>query len=128
MTTKPAVRNGKNPRHVGATAIFVGHGRLPQSIGLIGSSTVVSVEIEVDLDTHKIVHVDSSGLLPRAGALLQELLQDGDLDGRIDTVLENLQRRYVGPCQRAMCSAVANAYEAYLRYGRQATMAPAISA
>ena len=105
--------------HKTGAVIFVGHARLPQSIGLIDCSSVVSVEIEVDLATREVLHVDAKGVLPMAEALLRDLLQGGDLDGRVDTVIEQFQHRYVGPCQRAMCSAVTSAYDAYLRYCRK---------
>ena len=104
------------------TVIFVGHARLPHSMGLVNSTSVVSVEIEVDLVTRRVLHVTASGVLPRAGALLRQLLEGGDFDSRIDAVQEDLRRRYLGPCQRAMCCAVAGAHEAYLRYSRPDAM------
>jgi len=106
-------------RHVPGTVIFVGHARLPQSLGLIDSSSVVCIEIEVDPSTGRVTRVGASGVLPCAAALLGELLEGSDFDSRIDAVLEELQRRYVSPCQRAICSALASCHEAYLRYCRQ---------
>ncbi len=101
------------------TVIFTGHARLPQSLVAPGSSAVVSVEIEVDLESQRIVNLGAQGMLPRAEELVRKLLVGEPLDERLNDVLPTIQARYVGPCQRAICSAIANAYEAYLRYQRQ---------
>jgi len=104
------------------TVIFVGHARLPQSLAPVGASPVVSVEIEVDMQRRRAVEVAARGVLPRAEALLREVLLDGDLDTSVSMVVDALQRRYVGPPQRAMITAVGNAYEAYVRFRQQQTV------
>jgi hypothetical protein len=101
------------------TVIFVGHARLPQSLAPVGASAVVSVEIEVDMRRRQAVEVATRGLLPRAEALLRDILLEGDLDASVRILLDALQKRYVGPPQRAIMTAVANAYEAYVRFCQQ---------
>jgi hypothetical protein len=101
------------------TVIFVGHARLPQSLAAVGASPVLSVEIEVDMRDRRAVEVATRGVLPRAEALLRDILLQGDLDTSVRILLDALQRRYVGAPQRAISTAVANAYEAYVRFCRQ---------
>jgi hypothetical protein len=102
-----------------STVIFVGHARLPQSLAPVGASPVVSVEIEVDMQRQRAVEVAARGVLPRAEALLRDILLGDDLDTSVSTVVDALQRRYMGPPQRAMITAVSNAYEAYVRFRQQ---------
>lgn len=101
------------------TVIFVGHARLPQSLAPIGAAPILSVEIEVDMRGRRAVEVATRGILPRAEALLRDILLQGDLDTSVRTLLDALQNRYVGAPQRAISTAVANAYEAYVRFCRQ---------
>ena len=101
------------------TVIFVGHARLPQSLAPVGASPVVSVEIEVDMRRRQAVEIATRGLLPRAEALLRDILLEGDLDTSVRILLDALPKRYVGPPQRAIMTAVANAYEAYVRFCQQ---------
>lgn len=101
------------------TVIFVGHARVPQSLAPIGASPVLSVEIEVDMRARRAVEVATRGVLPRAEALLRDILLHGDLDTSVRTLLDALQTRYVGAPQRAISTAVANAYEGYIRFCRQ---------
>jgi len=102
-----------------STVIFVGHARLPQSLAPVGASPVVSVEIEVDMRRRQAVEVATRGVLPRAEALLRDILLEGDLDTSVRILLDALQKRYVGTPQRAIMTAVANAYEAYVRFCQQ---------
>ncbi len=102
------------------TVIFVGHARLPHSLVSPGSTAVVSVEMEVDLESGRVIVVGTQGLSPCSDGLVRELVIGEPLDGRIDAVLATIQARYMGPSQRAICCAVASAHEAYLRYCRQA--------
>jgi hypothetical protein len=102
-----------------STVIFVGHARLPQSLAPVGAPPVVSVEIEVDVGRHRAVEVGTRGLLPRAEALLRDILLEGDLDTSVRILLDALQKRYVGAPQKAIMTAVANAYEAYVRFCQQ---------
>ena len=101
------------------TVIFVGHARLPQSLAPVGACPVLSMEIEVDMRNRRAVEVATRGVLPRAEALLRDILLRGDLDTSVALLLDALQKRYVGAPQRAISTAVANAYEAYVRTCRQ---------
>jgi hypothetical protein len=102
-----------------STVIFVGHARLPQSLAPVGAPAVVSVEIEVDVSRRQAVEVATRGVLPRAEALLRDILLEADLDASVRVLLDALQKRYVGAPQRAIMTAVSNAYEAYLRFCQQ---------
>ena len=101
------------------TVIFVGHARLPQSLAPVGAPPVVSVEIEVDVRRRQAVEVATRGILPRAEALLRDILLEDDLDTSMRILLDALQNRYVGAPQKAIMTAVSNAYEAYLRFCQQ---------
>jgi len=102
-----------------STVIFVGHARLPQSLAPVGAPPVVSVEIEVDVRRRRAVEVATRGILPRAEALLRDILLEDDLDTSMRILLDALQNRYVGAPQKAIMTAVSNAYEAYLRFSQQ---------
>jgi hypothetical protein len=110
--------NGYHDREEGIV-IFVGHARLPQSLAPVGASPVVSVEIEVDMRRRQAVEVATRGILPRAEALLRGIVLQDDLDTSVRILLDALQRRYMGAPQRAISTAVANAYEAYVRFCEQ---------
>jgi len=79
----------------------------------------VSVEIEVDVRRRQAVEVATRGILPRAEALLRDILLEDDLDTSMRILLDALQNRYVGAPQKAIMTAVSNAYEAYLRFCQQ---------
>jgi hypothetical protein len=97
------------------TVIFVGHARLPQNLAPVGASLVVSVEIEVDMRHRQAVEVATRNILPRAEALLRGILLEGDLDTSVRVLLDAFQKRYLGVPQRAIITAVSNAYDAYVR-------------
>jgi hypothetical protein len=101
------------------TVIFVGHARLPQSLAPMGASPVVSVEIEVDMRHRQAVEVATRNILPRAEALLRDILLEGDLDTSVRVLLDAFQKRYLGVPQRAIITAVSNAYDAYVRLCQQ---------
>jgi hypothetical protein len=93
---------------------FVGQARLPQSCNCTGSG-VVCVALEVDPASGQVVGLGSQGILPCCGLLLQEVLPGHNLDRGLEEALQEMQRRFVGPPQKAVCTAIANAYEAFLR-------------
>lgn len=102
---------------------FVGQARLPQSCTCTGSGAVC-VALEVDPASGQVVGLGSQGIMPCCGPLLQEVLLDRNLDRGLEEALQELQRRFVGPPQKAVCTAIANAYEAFLRSCRQGETAP----
>jgi len=101
------------------TVIFVGHARLPQSLAPRDTSPVISVELEADVASGVIVGVGTRAV-PNLGArLVAEVMQGRNInDSPLETV-EEIRRRYICPSQKALSTAVLNAFEAYDRY-RQA--------
>ena len=105
------------------TMTFVGQARLPQSCTCTGSG-VVCVALEVDPASGQVVGLGSQGILPCCSLLLQGVLPGHNLDRGLEEALQEMQRRFVGPPQKAVCTAIANAYEAFLRSCRQGEAAP----
>ncbi len=98
------------------TVIFVGHARLPQSLAPRDASPVISVEMEVDVTSGEIVAVAARAVPELAGRLVAELLRGRNINDSPLAVLEEIRRRYVCPSQKALATAVLNAFEAYGRY------------
>lgn len=102
-----------------ATVIFVGHARLPQSLAPRDSSPVVSVELETNSTSGEIVSVGARAIPDLGAKLLTSLLVGHNINESPADLVEEIRRRYVCPSQKAMSTAVVNAFEAYERY-RQA--------
>jgi hypothetical protein len=112
------------PGGVGAdTIILVGHARLPQSLSSVDTS-VILVELEVESVGDLIVDLEISGALPTAARLLTSLLVGKSMEGDFGSALQEFQRRYVGPPQRAIATALNGARESYHRYVRQRRLGP----
>ena len=112
--------NGNRSRAAG-TVIFVGHARLPQSLAPRDASPVVTVEIEADVASGTIVAV-AARAVPELGArLLADLLKGRSVNDSPLGVAEEIHQRYVCPSQKAMMTAVLNAFEAYHRYRQSET-------
>lgn len=112
------------PGSVGTdTVIFVGHARLPQSLSPI-DTPVILVELEVDGEDGVIVDLDISGTLPATRRLLTSLLVGKNMEGDFDSALHKFQRRYMGPPQKAISTALSSAQESYQRYLRQRSFGP----
>jgi hypothetical protein len=116
-------RSGKNSSMLGEAgeevAVFVGHARLPQTLSSAGASGVVLVEVEVALSTGMVVGVTVGGFATRAEALLSRIMVGKSLKEGVEWVLREFQHHYVGAPQKAVCTAVASAYDAYQRHVRQ---------
>ncbi len=98
------------------TVVFVGHARLPQSLAPNGSTPVLSVELETDSVSGEIVSV-ACGAIPDLGAkLLTAVLIGHNINESPIALAEEIRRRYVCPSQKAMSTALLNAFEAYQRY------------
>ncbi len=115
---RPTRPKPKGESSSGPAMTFVGQARLPQSCNCTGSG-VVCVALEVDPASGQVVGLGSQGMLPCCGLLLQEVLPGHNLDRGLEEALQEMQRRFVGPPQKAVCSAIANAHEAFLRSCRQ---------
>lgn len=98
------------------TVIFVGHARLPQSLAPRDGSPVVSVELEADVASGAIVDVAAKAVPELGSRLLTDLLKGRNISESPLAVLEEIRRRYICPSQKALATAVLNAFEAYHRY------------
>ncbi len=107
-------------RETEKSVVFVGHARLPQSLAPRDSSSVVSVEVEAEMSGGAITAVSVKGALPLGAKLLEEVLAGRNIQDGPGDAINEVRRRYVCPSHKALCTAVANAYEAYQRYCQQA--------
>ena len=103
------------------TAIFVGHARLPHSLADRDSSPVVSVELETDAVSGEIVDVAAIAIPGLGVKLLNALLMGRNINDSPLELVEEIRRRYICPSQKAVSTAVLNAFEAYQRF-RQAEL------
>ena len=101
------------------TVIFVGHARLPQSLAPRDASPVISVEVEANVDSGTIVGVSAKAVPELGTRLVAELLTGRNINDSPLGAVEEIRRRYICPSQKALSTAVFNAFEAYCRY-RQA--------
>ena len=115
----PTQEGRVSPRRTETTVIFVGHARLPQSLAPRDSSSVVSVELEAEVASGTILGTSVKGVLPLGTRLLDEVLAGRTIGNGPQEPVEEIRQRYVCPSQKALCTAVANAYEAYYRYRQQ---------
>lgn len=107
------------PRGDKRTVIFVGHARLPQSLAGPDASPVVSVEVEADMATGTIVSATARGVLTLGAKFLEELLPGRNLKDGPQDAMDGVERRYVCPSRKTLCTAVANAYKAYYQHREQ---------
>jgi len=115
----PIQEDRVSPRRTETTVIFVGHARLPQSLAPRDSSAVVSVELEAEIASGTILGTSVKGILPLGTRLLDEALAGRRISDGPQEAIEEIRQRYMCPSQKALCTAVANAYEAYHRYLQQ---------
>lgn len=101
------------------TVIFVGHARLPQSLAPRDASLVISVELEADISSGAIVGVGAKAVPELGARLVSEVLMRHNINDSPLQATEEIKRRYICPSQKALSTAVLNAFEAYNRY-RQA--------
>lgn len=98
------------------TVIFVGHARLPQSLAPRDASPVVSIELEVDIASGHILGLATRAVPELGSRLLAGLLVGRNINDGPLQVIEEIRRRYICPSQKAVSTAVANAFEAHHRY------------
>jgi hypothetical protein len=103
--------------------VFVGHARLPQSLSP-SDAPIILVELEVAGENDLITAVEVSGPLPTANRLLACLLLGRSMQTDYEAAVVEFQRRYMGPPQRALCTALNNAHELYLRHLRRSRLEP----
>lgn len=109
-----AARPGNDKRRM----IFFGHARLPQPLSGLNPAGIVTVELEVDEDDGTVVDVVVGGFPTKAGDVVCRLLSHRNLNEEFAATMEELPRRYVGLPQKALCTALQNAYDAYKRHVR----------
>ncbi len=109
-------------RETEKTVIFVGHARLPQSLAPRDSSSVISVEVEAEMSSGAITGISVRGALPLGAKLLEDVLAGRNIEDSPADAINEVRRRYVCPSHKALCTAVANAYEAYQRYCQQGAL------
>jgi len=107
------------PAPTGQTVVVVGHARLPQSLAPRDASSVVSLELEVDLSDGGIVGIAAKAVPELGSKLLSSVLLGRNIGDGPWQAIEEVRHRYICPSQKAVCTAIANAFEAYERY-RQA--------
>jgi hypothetical protein len=118
VETERPTNNAADLMSIG-TVVFVGHARLPQSLAPRDSSPVVCVELETDSGSGEIVCVGSKAIPDLGMKLLTSVLVGHNINESPAQLVEEIRRRYICPSQKAVSTAVLNAFEAYYRY-RQA--------
>ena len=106
-------------QRISDSVIFVGHARLPHSLAPRDSSPVVSVELETDSASGEIMSVGANAIPDLGTKLLSSVLIGHSINESPVSLVEEIRRRYICPSQKAVSTAVLNAFEAYSRY-RQA--------
>src|SRR3970040_2485952 len=115
VDTAPSLRRPAGLTPTGSV-IFVGHARLPQSLALRDSSPVVCVELETDTASGEILGVGSKAIPDLGQKLLSSVLMGHNINENPTAFVEEIRRRYICPSQKAVSTAVLNAFEAYQRY------------
>ena len=115
------MRDARPEKAAPDSIIVVGHARLPQSLSPIDAS-VILVELEVQREDGLIIDLYITGSLPGAARLLASLLVGKNIDRDFAGALHDFQRRYVGPPQKAIATALSSAQESYQRYLRQSRL------
>jgi hypothetical protein len=100
----------------GETLFFVGQARLPESLASRETGNVLVLELEVDATTFTIVNLACAQLSPLSERFLVDLLVGHSLQDSIAGPVREIEQRYFGAAQKAILSALENAYERYWRY------------
>ena len=108
-------RNGAGLK-ISGSVIFVGHARLPHSLAPRDSSPVVSVELETDTASGEITSVGAYAIPDLGSKLLASVLTGHNINESPVLLVEEIRRRYICPSQKAVYTAVLNAFDAYSRY------------
>ena len=98
------------------TVVFVGHARLPHSLAARDGAAVVTVELEADASSGEIVGVGAKAIPDLGTKLVTTVLVGRSINESPAALVEEIRRRYICPSQKAVSTAVLNAFEAYQRY------------
>ncbi len=99
------------------SALFGGTARLPTSLG--GGSTVLSIEVEVDVRSRSVLAVHVSPDLPGLENLLVSAMVGraaGDIPG---TGILTIKARYFSPFRNAANAALLHAWEAFVQFEKK---------
>ncbi|MDA2917465.1 DUF3870 domain-containing protein [Nitrospinae bacterium AH_259_B05_G02_I21] len=100
------------------TIICAGYARLPKSVTADHSYGVLGVELEVDPSDSKVVDAACT-IVPSLGErFILDLLIGYDLEEGIDPIVSEIQKRYFNVAQKAVISAIDEAYRKYLEFKR----------
>lgn len=100
------------------TIICAGYARLPKSVTADHSYGVLGVEIEVDPSENKVVDAACT-IVPSLGErFILDLLVGYDLEEGIDPIVNEIRKRYCNVAQKAVISAIDEAYRKYLEFKR----------
>jgi len=80
------------------------------------------VELETDIGSGVIAAASVRGVLPAGTRLMEEVLAGCNINDGPHGPTEEVRRRYVCPSHKAMCTALANAFDAYQRYRQMGTI------
>lgn len=98
------------------TIICAGYARLPKSITADQAYGVLGVEIEVDPREGKVVDAVCTVVPSLGEKFILDLLVGYDLKEGIDPIVREIRRRYFNIAQKAVISAVDEAYRKYLEF------------
>jgi len=100
------------------SALFGSTARLPNSIG--GDSTVLSIEVEVDLRSRSVLAVYVSPDLPGLKNLLVSAMVGRSAAEIPDTGIQTIKSRYFSPFRNAAHAALLHAWEAFGQFEKKA--------
>jgi hypothetical protein len=101
------------------TIICAGYARLPKSISPNQVHGVLGVELEVDpADGGKIIDAVCTTVPSLGEKFILELLVGYSLDEGIEPVVKEIRSRYFNVAQKAVISALEEAYRRYLEFKR----------
>lgn len=100
------------------SALFGGTARLPSSLG--GDSTVLSIEVEVDLRSRSVLAVYVSPDLPGLRNLLVSAMVGRPAAEIPDTGILTIKTRYFSPFRNAAHAALLHTWEAFVQFEKKA--------
>ncbi len=104
------------------TVLLVGQAPLPGSLRRVAASSLLSVEIELDVTTGVATNVLCHDLSPAAATLLEQLFTGKELEGCWETSIHALERRYFAPNRAALIQAVQAAQQQFLQWKQTTRM------
>lgn len=100
------------------TIICAGYARLPKTVTADHVYGVLGVELEVDPREGKVVDAACT-IVPSLGErFILDLLIGYDLEDGIDPIVREIRKRYFNVAQKAVISAIDEAYRKYLEFKR----------